>query len=51
MGEKTLKVVGLVATVLGVGASLVSGVVSEKKTENMISEKVAKEVAKQMEKK
>ena len=51
MNNKTLKIIGAVATVAGLGVSLVSSWVGDKKQENLIGEKVAKEVAKQLEKK
>ena len=48
--DKVVKTIGIVATVLGIGVSLVSSWVSEKKVDAMITDKVAKEVAKLSEK-
>ena len=51
MNEKTLKIIGTITTIAGVGVSMLSAWIGDKKTENIISEKVAKEVAKHLEKK
>lgn len=45
---KTLKTVGIVATVAGIGVSLISGWVQNQQVDEMISEKVSEEVTKQM---
>lgn len=51
MNEKTLKIIGTLTTIAGAGLSILSSWVGEKKVDNTISEKVAKEVAKHLEKK
>lgn len=45
-----IKIIGLTASLLGIGASLVSDWVSEKKMDAKIAEKVAEACAKGMEK-
>jgi hypothetical protein len=50
MNEKTLKIVGWVATGVGVVASMAGSYISGKQQENMISQKVAEEVSKQLNK-
>lgn len=42
---KTIKIIGLIATVVGMGASLVTDYVNEKKTDTKIAEKVNEAVA------
>lgn len=51
MEKKTLNIIGAIATVAGVGISLLSGWVGDRKTDNLIAEKVAKEVTRQLESK
>ena len=48
MNNKTLNIVGIALTVVGGIASIASGIVTGMKTENIIGEKVAEEVAKQL---
>ena len=50
MNDKGLKVLGLGLTIGGALIGIASSIVGEKKTENLISDKVAKEVAKQLNK-
>lgn len=50
MDEKVLKILGLVTTIVGFGVSLASAWIGEKKTDALIADKVAKEVAKQLNK-
>ena len=50
MNEKTLKIVGTVTTVAGVAVSLIGSYITGKQQENMISQKVAEEVSKQLNK-
>lgn len=45
-----IKIIGLAASLLGIGATLVSDWVSEKKMDEKIAEKVAEAFAKGMEK-
>ena len=40
MNEKTIKLIGIIATVVGMGATLVSSWVEDKKMEDKIEEKV-----------
>lgn len=42
---KAIKIIGLVATVLGMGASLATDWVNEKKTDTKIAEKVDEAIA------
>lgn len=51
MNNTVLKVVGIVTTIASVGISLVSTWVGDKKTDALIAEKVAAEVAKHLENK
>ena len=50
MNEKALKIVGMATTVVGVVASLAGTYISGKQQENLISQKVAEEVSKQLNK-
>lgn len=49
MGSNWIKILGLCASLLGFGASLFSDWVGEKKTEEMVEEKVKEALAKQNE--
>jgi hypothetical protein len=44
--SKFIRILGLVASVIGVGASLISDWVNDKKTEEMVDEKVEAALAK-----
>ena len=44
--EKTIKIIGYAATAIGIGATLVSDWVGEKKTDATIEKKVAEAIAK-----
>ncbi len=46
MNGKIIKIVGIVATILGLGASVVTDWVSEKKMEELVSEKVDEKIKK-----
>lgn len=50
LNKGLIKIIGLIASLLGIGASLVSDWVSEKKMDEKISEKVAEAFAEGMEK-
>lgn len=43
-----LKTIGMICTIIGFGADILSGIVSDKREEIEIREAVAKEVAKQL---
>lgn len=45
MNNKIIKIVGVVATILGIGASVVTDWVSERKMEQMVDEKVKEALA------
>lgn len=45
MNNKIIKIVGIVATILGIGASVVTDWVSERKMEQMVDEKVKEALA------
>lgn len=45
MNGKIVKIVGIIATVLGIGASVVTDWVSERKMEQMVDEKVKEALA------
>lgn len=49
INKKVIKVIGLAATILGAGVSLVQNWVSEKNLDDKISEKVAEALSKQTE--
>lgn len=51
MTSGAIKVIGIVASVVGVGASIASDWVNNKKIDENIANKVAEEIAKQTEKK
>lgn len=50
MDNKTIKVIGVIATVAGMGATLVSNWVGEKNLDSKISEQVTKALADQTKK-
>lgn len=44
--ENAIKIIGISATVMGIGATIVGDWVSEKKTDSLIEKKVAEAIAK-----
>jgi hypothetical protein len=50
LNKGLIKIIGLIASLLGIGASLLSDWVSEKKTDEKIAEKVAEAFAQRTEK-
>lgn len=46
MTEKTIKIIGIAATAVGIGTTIVSDWVGEKKTDLLIEQKVAEAIAK-----
>jgi 2-keto-3-deoxy-6-phosphogluconate aldolase len=44
--EKAIKIIGIATTVIGIGTSLASDWVAEKKTDEKITQKVAEAIAK-----
>ena len=46
MTEQAIKIVGMAATVVGLGATVVAGWVEDKKTDFVIEKKVAEAIAK-----
>ena len=47
MNTKTLKILGVVTAIVGIGVDLLAGYVGDKKLDNTISEKVAEALANQ----
>lgn len=50
LNKKTIKIIGLAATVIGMGATLATDWVNDKKMDDKIEEKVAEVIAKNTEK-
>ena len=51
MNKKALNIIGLGLSIAGGAISIITGMIADKKTDITIAEKVAEEVAKQLEKK
>ena len=47
-GKTAVKIIGIVATLAGFGATMASGWVNERKTEEMIDEKVNEAITKKL---